>query len=96
MYSEEANSEWANEGICINYWARVLYSVSLDLLEKGSKIPNISRFPKKKNSGHQGLASVKLQGSTNLTGIGLDIRYYGALATIRVWLPLTSPFSVIE
>lgn len=67
-------------------------------LKRGVRCANVATFPdfQKKIAVTKGLASVELQGSTRLTGMGLNIRLYGALATIRVWLPLTNPFSIIE
>ena len=52
------------------------------------------QLPKKKVAVNKVFALVKLQGSTCLTGMGLNIRHYAALAAIKVWLPLTISFSI--
>lgn len=77
-------------------WIYVLFGLSVHIKERGLSFQTFPHFqlPKKKLAVTKVFASVELQGSTFLTGMGLKIRCYAALAPTGVWLPLSISFSI--
>lgn len=77
-------------------WIYVLFELSVQIKERGLSFQTFPHFQlsKKKLAVTKVFASVELQGSTFLTGMGLKIRYYAALAASGVWLPLSISFSI--